>query len=109
MDEKYQTTGELVSVGDKVKNFLNLESFKYYLQMPAYIYPESEAVQNFGFMTFVFNSIIVIGFAMVSQVILCSVCAFVISRKLSKSRTVRTVILPRWNDGAILQVLCFRS
>lgn len=84
MDEKYQTTGELVSVGDKVKNFLNLESFKYYLQMPAYIYPESEAVQNFGFMTFVFNSIIVIGFAMVSQVILCSVCAFVISRKLSK-------------------------
>ena len=28
MDEKYQTTGELVSVGDKVKNFLNLESFK---------------------------------------------------------------------------------
>ena len=35
-------------------------------------------------MTFVFNSIIVIGFAMVSQVILCSVCAFVISRKLSK-------------------------
>ena len=84
MDEKYETTGELVSVGDKVKNFLNLESFKYYLQMPAYIYPESEAVQNFGFMTFVFNSIIVIGFAMIAQVILCSVCAFVISRKLSK-------------------------
>ena len=84
MDEKYETTGELVSVGDKVKNFLNLESFKYYLQMPAYIYPESEAVQKFGFMTFVFNSIIVIGFAMIAQVILCSVCAFVISRKLSK-------------------------
>lgn len=83
MDEKYQTTGELVSVGDKVKNFLNLESFKYYLQMPAYIYPESEAVQNFGFMTFVFNSIIVIGFAMVSQVILCSVCPFVLIQTVS--------------------------
>lgn len=35
LDGKYQTTGTLVSVGDKVKNILNLESFKYYLQMPA--------------------------------------------------------------------------
>ena len=80
LDGKYQTTGTLVSVGDKVKNILNLESFKYYLQMPGYIYPESETIQRFGFMTFVFNSIIVIGFAMIAQVILCSVCAFVISR-----------------------------
>ena len=56
LDGKYQTTGTLVSVGDKVKNILNLESFKYYLQMPGYIYPESETIQRFGFMTFVFNS-----------------------------------------------------
>lgn len=82
--EKYQPTGTLVSVGDKVKNSLNLESFKYYLQMPSYIYPQSEMIQKFGFMTFVFNSVIVIGFAMVAQVLLCSICAFVISRKLSK-------------------------
>lgn len=84
LEEKYQTAGQLVSVGDEVKNLLNLESFKYYLQMPAYIYPESETIQHFGFMTFVMNSIIVIGFAMVAQVLLCSVCAFVISRKLSE-------------------------
>ena len=43
-------------------------------------------------MTFVFNSIIVIGFAMIAQVILCSVCAFVISRKLSK-RAAKFVLL----------------
>ena len=92
LDGKYQTTGTLVSVGDKVKNILNLESFKYYLQMPGYIYPESETIQRFGFMTFVFNSIIVIGFAMIAQVILCSVCAFVISRKLSK-RAAKFVLL----------------
>ena len=37
LNEKYQTVGKLVSVGDKTKNLLNLESFKYYLDMPAYI------------------------------------------------------------------------
>ena len=52
--------------------------------MPAYIYPQNEIIVRFGFMTFVANSIIVIGFAMISQVILCSVCAFVISRLLTK-------------------------
>ena len=52
--------------------------------MPAYIYPQSERVVKYGFLTFVMNSVIVIGFAMVAQVILCSVCAFVISRQLSK-------------------------
>lgn len=60
--------------------------------MPGYIYPESETIQRFGFMTFVFNSIIVIGFAMVAQVLLCSICAFVISRKLSK-RAAKFVLL----------------
>lgn len=84
LSEKYKTEGSVVQIGDTVKNLLNLESFKYYLQMPAYIYPENAAIQKFGFMTFVMNSVIVIGFAMIAQVILCSVCAFVISRKLSK-------------------------
>ncbi|MDO4677546.1 MAG: carbohydrate ABC transporter permease [Blautia sp.] len=83
IEEKYTTTGKLISVGDKTKNILNLESFKYYLDMPAYIYPQSERVVKYGFLTFVMNSVIVIGFAMIAQVILCSVCAFVISRQLS--------------------------
>lgn len=90
--DKYQTTGKVVSVGDKVKNILNLESFKYYLEMPGYIYPENQAIQKYGFMTFVFNSVIVIGFAIVSQVLLCSICAFVISRQLSQ-KTGKIVLL----------------
>lgn len=84
LNEKYQTEGKLVSVGDKTKALLSLESFKYYLDMPAYIYPQSERIVKMGFMTFVLNSVIVIGFAMIAQVILCSVCAFVISRQLSQ-------------------------
>lgn len=82
--EKYETSGKLISVGNKTNAMLNLESFKYYLQMPAYIYPQSEEIARMGFMTFVINSAIVIGFAMVAQVLLCSVCAFVISRQLSE-------------------------
>ena len=84
IQEKYTTAGTLVSIGHRTKNLLSLESFKYYLDMPAYIYPQSERVVKYGFLTFVMNSVIVIGFAMIAQVILCSVCAFVISRQLSQ-------------------------
>ena len=84
IQEKYTTAGTLVSIGNRTKNLLSLESFKYYLDMPAYIYPQSERVVKYGFLTFVMNSVIVIGFAMIAQVILCSVCAFVISRQLSQ-------------------------
>lgn len=84
MAEKYETAGKLVCVDHKVNNLLNLESFRYYLQMPSYIYPNSERIARLGFMTFVYNSVIVIGFAMIAQVFLCSVCAFVISRQLSE-------------------------
>ena len=84
IQEKYTTAGTLVSIGNRTKNLLSLESFKYYLDIPAYIYPQSERVVKYGFLTFVMNSVIVIGFAMIAQVILCSVCAFVISRQLSQ-------------------------
>lgn len=83
-EEKYELSGKLSSVQNEIRNILNLESFKYYLEMPHYIYPKNTTIAKYGFMTFVMNSIIVIGFAMISQVILCSVCAFVISRLLSK-------------------------
>lgn len=92
MAEKYESTGKLICVQHKVKNMLNLESFRYYLQMPAYIYPKNPLVSRLGFMTFVMNSVIVIGFAMLSQVFLCSICAFVISRQLSE-RAGKLVLL----------------
>lgn len=57
LGEKYETTGKLISAGDKKNAMLSLESFKYYLQMPAYIYPNSGRIAKWGFMTFVMNSI----------------------------------------------------
>lgn len=73
---------ETASVDDNV--FLLLETFKYYLQMPQYAFTSSPAIQQFGFGVFAMNTAIVIGFAVISQVILCSICAFVISRMLSR-------------------------
>lgn len=84
LEKKYQTSGHLRVVQDQIKPLLTLESFVYYLQMPAYMYAEHPTIQKFGFWTFIFNSIIVIGFAIVVQVFLCSICAFVISQRLSK-------------------------
>ena len=52
IQEKYTTAGTLVSIGNRTKNLLNLESFKYYLDMPAYIYPQSERVVKYGFSDF---------------------------------------------------------
>ncbi|MGT2716459.1 carbohydrate ABC transporter permease [Streptococcus respiraculi] len=92
LDEKYQTVGTLLSVGNEEKALLNLETFLYYFQMPAYMYSEHPTIQKFGFMTFIFNSFIVIGFAIVVQVFLCSICAFIISQRLSK-RAGRIVLL----------------
>lgn len=92
LEGKYDTAGALVSVDHRVKSLLNIESFLYYLQMPAYLYPNNVRIANLGFMTFVLNSFIVIGFAMAAQVILCSICAFVISRQLPP-RAGRYVLL----------------
>lgn len=83
LTEGFGTTGTLNGAKTHVNNLLNLESFRYYLEMPAYIYPKSERIVKLGFMTFVFNSVIVIGFAMIAQVFLCSISAFTISRQLS--------------------------
>lgn len=84
LTEDYALNGTYLQSSITTKNSLNIESFKYYLEMPKYIYPNNEKIASLGFMTFVLNSIIVIGFAIISQVFLCSICAFVISRQLSE-------------------------
>lgn len=84
LTEDYALNGTYLQSSVTTKNYLNLESFKYYLEMPKYIYPNNEKIATLGFMTFVLNSVIVIGFAIISQVFLCSICAFVISRQLSE-------------------------
>ncbi|MDQ8735199.1 carbohydrate ABC transporter permease [Paenibacillus sp. LHD-38] len=81
--EKYDISGKLTSTGVKTKNVLLLESFVYYLQMPSNVYSQNATIAQFGFLTFIFNTVIVIGWAIITQVFLCSITAFAISRLLS--------------------------
>lgn len=92
LTEEFNVEGTLLSSGTKTNNFLLLESFKYYLQMPSYAYPQNELVAKYSFAIFVMNSVIVIGWAIVTQIILCSIAAFVISRLLTP-RTGKLVLL----------------
>lgn len=80
---KLPVTGKLSAANIEKKNSLLLESFVHYMRLPQYVYGNNETIAKYGFMTFVFNTILVISFAIIAQVLLCSICAFVISHLLS--------------------------
>lgn len=88
----FKTTGHFATSTINTKNMLLLESFVYYMKMPSFIYADNPLVAKFGFFMFGFNSIIVIGWAILAQVFLCSITAFVISRLLSP-KTGQIVLL----------------
>ncbi|UJF15629.1 carbohydrate ABC transporter permease [Jeotgalibaca sp. MA1X17-3] len=82
-EEKLPIVGQLSISSLTKKNSLLLESFVHYMKLPQYVYGNNEKIAKYGFMTFVFNTVLVISFAIISQVLLCSICAFVISHLLS--------------------------
>lgn len=81
--EKFPLKGELTACKTSKNNFLLLESFAHYMRLPQYMYDSNETIARYGFMAFVGNTVLVIGFAIIAQVLLCSICGFVISRLLS--------------------------
>lgn len=91
-NEKFPLNGQLSVANMKQNNWLLAESFVHYMKLPQYVYSNNETIAKYGFMAFVGNTAIVIGFAIISQVLLCSICAFVISRLLSP-RSGRVVLL----------------
>lgn len=82
-EKKFDLFGTIQAATMERNNTLLLESFAHYMKLPNYMYSRNEKVAKYGFMTFVVNTVIVIGFAIVTQVVLCSLCGFVISRLLS--------------------------
>lgn len=84
--------GRYIGVKHDSSFLLNLEVFKYYVKIPAYAYPKAARIVKYGFFAFMFNTILVIGFAIIAQVFLCSISAFAISRYLSP-KVGRLVIL----------------
>lgn len=83
LTEKFPLKGELTACKSSHNNFLLLESFVHYMRLPQYMYGNNPVIAKYGFMIFVLNTIIVIGFAILMQVFLCSICGFVISRLMS--------------------------
>lgn len=83
VSEKFPLTGQMTACASGKNNLLLLESFSHYMKLPQYMYSDNPQIARFGFMVFVMNTVAVIGFAIVSQVLLCSICGFVISRLMT--------------------------
>lgn len=81
-EKKFPLNGSLTACDTRKNNWLLLESFVHYMRLPNYMYSANQTISRFGFWAFVGNTVIVIGFAILSQVFLCSLCGFVISRLL---------------------------
>lgn len=84
LKDSFPVAGEISSISMNRKNTLLLESFAHYMKLPKYMYQGDSIISKLGFMTFVMNTVIVIGFAMVAQVILGSICGFTISRLMDR-------------------------
>lgn len=79
----------------KTNNWLLLESYGYYYQLPSYVYSNNERISQLSFFAFMLNTIIVITWAVVTQVVLGTMSAFPISRMLPK----------RWSKAVMMYFL----
>ncbi len=91
-EKKFSLHGEITACEMSTHNMLLLESFVHYMKLPNYMYDANARIARFGFMSFVGNTVIVIGWAIICQVFLCSLCGFVISRLL-KPKAARITLL----------------
>lgn len=69
--KKFPLKGELTACKSTQNNFLLLESFVHYMRLPQYMYSSNPIIAKYGFMVFVANTVLVIGFAIIAQVFLC--------------------------------------
>lgn len=84
LSDKYETNGVLKGTKVKKNNLLLLESFIYYFQLPSWMYPKNEVVAKYSFLIFIINTLIVVSWAIITQVVLGAITAFPLSRMLSK-------------------------
>ncbi|MCI5957918.1 MAG: carbohydrate ABC transporter permease [Clostridiales bacterium] len=93
LGEKFPLRGHLSACNLRKNNALLLESFVHYMKLPQYIYgKDNPRIATYGFMAFVGNTVLVIGFAILAQLLLCSVSGFVISRLL-QPRAARLALM----------------
>ena len=60
------------------------ENFMYYIRVPSYMFPNDPLIKKLSFFAFLFNTLLVIVWALITQIGLCSLTAFGISRLVSR-------------------------
>ena len=68
------------------------ESYVYYFQVPVYMFPTVPLIARFSFFAFILNTLLVMGWAVLTQVGLCSLTAYGISR-LFKSKRLANALM----------------
>jgi ABC-type glycerol-3-phosphate transport system permease component len=76
--------GDIVGTTMKKNGFLWLENYKYYATAPNYMYHDVKSIAKYGLFSFLFNTILVMVWAFITQVGLCSLSAYSISRLFGK-------------------------
>lgn len=84
LTNKYPTEGKLLGTNLTINNWLMLERYKYYFELPQYAYTANPIIAKFSFFAFIGNTLIVVLWAVFTQVLLCSLTAFALSRLFSK-------------------------
>lgn len=92
LQDTYGLNGNFKGTTLSVNNWLLLESFAYYFRLPSFLYANNKTVSNFSFFIFLFNTIIVIVWAMVMQALLCALTAFPLSRLLPRKTANRMLL-----------------
>lgn len=76
--------GKLSSISVHNSPLLMLEAFMYYFEIPKYMYSTVPVISRYSLFAFVFNTLLVMGWAVLTQITLCSTSAYALSRLFSR-------------------------
>ena len=88
----YGINGKFIGTTVTQNDWLFFESFAYYFRLPSFLYSNNAIIKNFSFLVFLFNTAIVLIWAMLTQVTLCAITAFPLSRLLPR-KTSKIMLL----------------
>jgi ABC-type glycerol-3-phosphate transport system permease component len=84
LTNKYEIEGDFIGTALSKNPLLMLENFVHYFELPRVIYAENPLISKFSFFAFILNTVIVIGWAMLVQILGCTIIAYALSRLFNK-------------------------
>lgn len=88
----YNTEGDFTGTIAAYNSILLLENYKYYYLTPVYMYKNIPSIQKYSFFAFMFNTVITLVFAIVCEVVICSITAYPLSKLLSKKTSDKVLL-----------------